>query len=89
MTGSESDLTVVNDAPILSEAHARAVIEEFLTNELGSCPRLHLFEARHFETLKWGWAFWILPEDRSSYLFSDQVIQWNGTTWEPHRGPTP
>lgn len=30
-----------------------------------------------------GWAFWVLPDDATSYVRQDLSIQWLGTDWEP------
>ncbi len=64
-----------------SEEAAREAIEKFLTAELGECPHFHLVEDG--ET---SWAFWVLPDDTTSYLAHDHLardlrIQWHGTDW--------
>lgn len=65
---------------------AAAAITSFLRTELG-----HRFGPRGEEHPSFAmtpdgadcWAWWILADDRTSYVRSDLSIEWLGTAWEP------
>ncbi len=60
---------------------ARAVVESFLLAELGLLPGYTIAEESHG-----GWAFFVLPDDTTSYVHCDLEIEWYGTSLAPTRG---
>lgn len=61
---------------------AERAIDKFLTAELGECPAFSMCEDGGEDSGdKCGWAFWILPDDTTSYVFRDLRVQWLGTEW--------
>lgn len=59
-----------------SEKAARKAIEAFLREEAPGYPTYSLCEDGEDS-----WAFWIVPNDTTSYLHHDLGIEWYGTCW--------
>lgn len=59
-----------------SEEAARKAIEAFLDKELPDYPTYSL--CQDGDT---GWAFWVTPDDTTSYLKEDLSIEWYGSAW--------
>lgn len=64
-----------------SKASAEAAIESFLTEEGLGTASFSLVEDGDGDD-KAGWAFWIRPDDTTSYLHPDLTVEWYGTIWE-------
>jgi hypothetical protein len=61
-----------------SEDAARAVIDSWLAQHAPGHPEYYLSKDEPD-----GWAFWILPDDRTSYVHPDLTIEWLGTEFDP------
>lgn len=77
---------MAHDARVLkvrpSEIEARQAVTSFLKEELRCVPEFfHLIHDGETH-----WAFWIEPDDPTSYLESDLLVQWGGTDWRPEEG---
>ena len=60
----------------LPEADARRAVELWLDEHAPGYPTYTLAEDGED-----GWAFWIVPQDTTSYVDPDGRIQWLGTGW--------
>ncbi len=66
-----------DDAPQRpTEEAARAAIEAWLDRVAPGYPDYSLCEDGDE-----GWAFWIVPNDTTSYLHADLRVEWYGTGW--------
>lgn len=69
-----------------TRAQVAAVIAGFLRDELGRNFGPRGEDHPSFATAPDGddsWAWWILTDDRTSYVHSDLSIEWHGTEWAP------
>lgn len=66
-----------------TEAEARAAIEAWLDEYAPGYPDYSLCEDGDDDVAenKCGWAFWIAPQDTTSYVHEDLSIEWYGTGW--------
>ena len=66
-----------------SEAAARAAIEAWLDEYAPGYPDYSLCEDGDEDSAenKCGWAFWVAPQDTTSYVHGDLRIEWCGTGW--------
>lgn len=60
----------------LVRSEAVRLIEALLDKEKPGCPQYTMIEDG--ET---GWAFWIVPDDTTSYVRPDGAIQWSESAW--------
>ena len=70
------------DGPFLgrpSEERARRAVEEFLTHNAPGFPDYTLIDDGED-----GYAFYVVPQDTTSYLHRDMSIEWYGTGWPNH-----
>lgn len=58
------------------EAVARRAIEKCLDERAPGYPTYSMTEDGEF-----GWAFWVVPQDTTSYVGPDLRVQWLGTGW--------
>lgn len=68
--------TEVDSEVRLPRAEAEKLVEAYLDEETPGYPTYSLVEDG--ET---GWAFWIVPNDTTSYVHPDGSIQWLGSAW--------
>lgn len=70
-----------------TEEQACAAIEAFLDEHVPGYPDYGLCEDGDDTAApgKCGWAFWIAPEDSTSYVHEDLSIEWCGTGWPDFR----
>ena len=65
----------------IPEPRARKIIRKWLKEEYpGEDPPFNLIEDGDSH-----WAFWILPDDTTSYLHPDGLVEWYGSAWEPEQ----
>lgn len=66
-----------------SKEAARAAIEAWLDEYAPGYPDYSLCEDgdENSAERKCGWAFWIVPQDTTSYVHEDLRIEWYGTGW--------
>jgi hypothetical protein len=60
----------------LPEADVRLIVDAWLDEQAPGYPTYTLTEDGED-----GWAFWIVPQDTTSYVVPDGRIQWMGTGW--------
>lgn len=60
----------------LPRAEAEKLVEAYLDEEAPGYPTYNLIEDGEY-----GWAFWIDPNDTTSYVHSDGRIEWYGSAW--------
>jgi hypothetical protein len=58
------------------EADVRRIVNEWLDEHAAGWP-VYMLEEDGDD----GWAFWIAPQDTTSYIGPDLRIQWAGTGW--------
>lgn len=62
----------------LPEAQAEEIVRDWLKDEYpGEDPPFTLVEDGESH-----WAFWILPDDTTSYVHPDGKVEWLGSSWE-------
>lgn len=68
----------------LSERHARRAISTWLTEHYGFAPEYTVMKDGED-----GWAWFINPEDTTSYVHADGTIEWYGSSFDGRKAVTP